>query len=71
LADLTIIIEFSGEFTHRSHIPDLYILSSASSGQVLSIGSNRYTVDVFIMMFETTSDLEIGIPDLDPAIPAY
>lgn len=68
---LSIIIKLSSEFSHWSDIPNLNILSSSSSSQILSIGWNRHTVDILIMMFETTSDLEIGIPDLDSTIPTH
>lgn len=70
LGDLAVVLELSGVFTHVGHIPDLNTLSSASSGQVLPIRRNRHGVDILIMVFEGTSDLEVGVPDLDSSVPA-
>lgn len=70
LADLAIIFEFSSIFTHVSDIPDLDTLSSTSCGKVLSIRGDGNSVDVFIVMLERASDLEVGVPDLDSSIPS-
>lgn len=71
LGDLSFQVELSGELIHAGHIPDSDHLSGSGSGDVLSIGGDAQTVHVLIMMLEAASDLEVGVPYLDSAIPSY
>ena len=70
LADLGFALEFSGEFVHFGDVPDSNDFSSSCGGEVFAVGGDADTVDVFVMMFERASDLEIGVPNFDSSIPA-
>ncbi len=43
---------------------------SSSGGKVLAVGGDGNSVDTSIVGFEGGSDLEVGVPDLESAVPS-
>lgn len=52
------------------YVPEMENFVFSSGGQVLGVRGNCDSVDLSIVGFEGVSDLEVGVPDFESAVPA-
>ena len=67
---LTVSIDGSNWFFEISDIPEIQSLIFSSSGQEFGIRRNCDGVNLIFVGFQSVSDLEVSVPDLESSIPS-
>lgn len=60
----------SNGFSQISHIPNIKLFVSSSSGKIFAVRGNGNGVNASIMGFEGGSDLKVSVPNLESSVPS-